>query len=86
MGTALASASAYKTIVEDEIASSGTFPAISAAFGIGNISATSSATGTGKITATVTQGGGKGQNVELTRSATGWTCSVSSALSITGCS
>ncbi|EMD77880.1 pilin subunit PilA [Vibrio diabolicus E0666] len=87
LGTALASASAYKIIVEDEIASTGSFPAISEAFGIGTINATSGAVSTNEIVASITEGAGKGQKVKLVRDSNGWECKlVSAAVSITGCS
>ncbi|WP_159655608.1 pilin [Vibrio atypicus] len=91
LGTALASATAYKTIAEDSIAMEGSFPAISQAFGIGTITATSGAIATGSntndIVASITKGSGKGQLVTLKRNSDGnWNCTVSSAVSITGCS
>ncbi|EHE6926213.1 pilin [Vibrio cholerae] len=93
LGTALASASAYKTIVEDSIATKNQFPFISASFGIGTIRATSGAIATGNgtndIVASVTQGSGTGSSVTLKRDASGnWTCALSGASNITlgGCS
>ncbi len=93
LGTALASASAYKTIVEDSIATKNQFPFISASFGIGTIRATSGSIATGTdtndIVASVTQGSGTGSSVTLKRSANGeWKCALSGATDITlgGCS
>lgn len=91
LGTALASATGYKTIVEDAIALEGSFPAISQAFGIGTITATSGALATGNntndIVATINTGSGIGQVVTLERDSSGnWSCTVSSAVSISGCS
>ncbi|EMB9234410.1 pilin [Vibrio alginolyticus] len=93
LGTALASASAHKTIVEDHIAFSNSFPSISAAFGIGTITATSGALATGTstndIVAKVTEGSGTGATITLKRDVDGnWTCenSLSSDISISGCS
>ncbi|WCP67548.1 pilin [Vibrio tubiashii] len=91
LGSALASATAYKTIVEDSIAIDGTFPSISQAFAIGTINATSGAIATGTdtndIVASITQGSGKGQTVTLKRNAKGeWNCTLSSTVTISGCS
>ncbi|EGR2414425.1 TPA: pilin [Vibrio cholerae] len=90
IGTALASASAYKTIVEDHIATNNNFPSISAAFGIGTIAATSGAlSATNTVVATVTQGSGQGATVTLTRNNTTgvWGCAISGAsgVTLTGC-
>lgn len=90
LGTALASASAYKTIAEDNIATTNAFPEISATFGIGTIAATSAAIDTAKgnnITATINQGSGNGLKVQLNRAADGkWTCKHSAnGIDVTGC-
>lgn len=89
VGTALASVTAYKTQIEDDIAFSNSFPAISETFGIGTITATSAAlSATNTVKAEVTQGSGTGIEVTLTRNNTNgkWTCSHNaSGISITGC-
>ncbi|EPF5719533.1 pilin [Vibrio cholerae] len=94
LGTALASASAYKTIAEDNIATNNVFPSISAAFGIGTITATSGAIDTtngNNITATINQGSGKDHKVVLNRNSNGqWTCKFndnnsSTKIEVTGC-
>jgi len=89
LGSALATATALKTNYEDYIAVNGSEPANSSAinaapFHIGNINVASSA-----ITVNVTEGGGSGSSVILTRASNGnWSCTVSSAssVSINGCS
>lgn len=93
LGSALASATAYKTNVEDHIATTNTFPSISSAFGIGTIAATSGAIATGNntndIVATITEGGGVGATITLKRDKDGiWDCtnSLASTISINGCS
>jgi len=88
LGTALASASAYKTQAEDTIAFQNQFPSISAAFGIGTINATSGAVSSGNnILAEVTQGAGTGSRVKLSRSTAGeWTCKHNgTGINVTGC-
>ncbi|WP_063656285.1 pilin [Aliivibrio fischeri] len=92
LGTALASATALKTNVEDHIAFSNSFPAISSAFGIGTINATSGAivtTGSNDIVATINEGSGTGATITLKRDKDGiWTCenSLDSEIKILGCS
>ncbi|MGF1727888.1 pilin [Photobacterium nomapromontoriensis] len=89
VGTALASASAYKTQIEDDIAFTNSFPAIDETFGIGTIKSTSGALSTtNTLVATVTSGSGSGSAVTLTRNNTTgkWACSHNaSGISITGC-
>ncbi|WP_047042379.1 pilin [Vibrio mexicanus] len=88
-GTALASASAYKTKAEDSIAFENEFPFISASFGIGNITAASGAvSSSNNILAEVTQGGGTGSKIKLSRSSDGnWTCKHNGdGINVTGCS
>ncbi|WP_283598058.1 pilin [Photobacterium phosphoreum] len=87
VGTALASVSAYKTNIEDNIANVGNFPAVSAAFGIGKITATSAAISTegNKITAEILEGSAKNTKVQLLRKNDEWTCVQNSGLKITGC-
>lgn len=90
LGAALASASALKTNVEDEIATKGAFPASSsAAFNIGSITLTrdSGASAAGSIVAAITDGAGAGANITLTRTEKGvWNCTNSnSEIDITGC-
>ncbi len=89
VGTALASVSAYKTNIEDNIANVGNFPAVSAAFGIGKINSTSAAVTTDTanyITAEITEGSAKTTKVQLKRLNDEWTCAQNSGLEITGCS
>ena len=89
VGTALASVSAYKTNIEDNIANVGNFPVVSAAFGIGKITATSAAIDANgnTITAEILEGSAKQTKVQLLRSKDGeWTCRQNSGLEITGCS
>ncbi|MUK90905.1 prepilin-type N-terminal cleavage/methylation domain-containing protein [Aliivibrio fischeri] len=93
LGTALASATALKTNVEDHIAFSNSFPAISAAFGIGTITSTSGAIATGNntndIIATITEGSGKNAKITLKRDSNGvWECNNSehTTIKILGCS
>ncbi|HGF7194142.1 TPA: prepilin-type N-terminal cleavage/methylation domain-containing protein [Vibrio cholerae] len=91
LGTALASASAYKTIAEDNIATNNKFPTISAAFGIGTIAATEAlivSNASNTITATIDQGSGNGLKVQLSRDPSGnWTCKHTTAgsIKVTGC-
>ncbi len=89
VGTALASVSAYKTNIEDNIAATGSFPTVSAAFGSGKITATSGAvatTGTpNKITAEILEGSAKNTKVQLQRLDGNWTCVQNSGLDVTGC-
>lgn len=91
LGTALASASAYKTIAEDNIATNNKFPTISAAFGIGKIAASEAdivSNATNTITATIDQGSGNGLKVQLSRDSSGnWTCKHTTAgsINVTGC-
>lgn len=88
VGTALASVSAYKTNIEDSIATTGSFPTVSAAFGIGKINATSAAIASGKenyITAEILEGSAKNTKVQLKRLDGEWTCSHNSGLTVTGC-
>lgn len=88
LGTALASASAYKTQAEDSIAFNNEFPAISAAFGIGTISATSGAvSSSNSILATVNEGAGSGSKIKLSRATNGvWSCHHNSNdVDVTGC-
>ncbi|WP_391089084.1 pilin [Vibrio sp. NH-UV-68] len=91
LSTALASASAYKVIVEDAIALEGRFPAISQTFAIGTIRAESAPLATDNATndlvVAITQGSGSGQSITLKRDANGaWRCSASSSVSLAGCS
>lgn len=91
LASALASATAYKAIVEQSIALEGRFPAISQPFAIGTISATSAAVATGNntndIVVAITQGGGNGQTLTLKRDANGqWHCVISSTVTLAGCS
>ncbi len=93
LGTALASASAHKTNVEDHIAFTNEFPRISAAFGIGTITSTSGAlatTGnTNDIVAEITEGSGIGATITLERNDSGeWDCknSIHTEIKIVGCS
>ncbi|GAD30856.1 pilin [Photobacterium leiognathi] len=87
LGSALATVTAYKTNIEDSIATSGNFPYVSAAFGIGNINAASAASSAGSIVASITKGAGKDSSVKLARDSDGvWTCTISGAsTTITGC-
>ncbi|WP_163923275.1 prepilin-type N-terminal cleavage/methylation domain-containing protein [Photobacterium sp. Alg240-V54] len=89
IGTALASVSAYKTDVEDTIASSGDFTsAANATFGIGTIEFNQEASSAGKIIATINEGSANGAKVTLARDSAGkWTCShsLSASVSLTGC-
>ena len=89
LGTALASVSAYKTDIEDKIAFSGTFPTVSAAFGIGTIASTSAALSTNnQIVATITEGSALNSTVTLVRNNTEgtWSCKHNAAgISMTGC-
>ncbi|MEC6797834.1 pilin [Photobacterium sp. S4TG1] len=87
LGAALASVTAHKTNVEDSIATVGTFPSVSAAFGIGNIKAASSATAAGSIIATIDEGAAKNEKITLSRDTDGlWTCANSyTAIKISGC-
>ena len=90
LGSALASVTAYKTNIEDSIATTGSFPTISAAFGIGTISGAEKTTsGAGSIIAKITEGAGNNAYVTLSRVSSGtWTCtqSLSSAgITINGC-
>ncbi|MEZ9907086.1 prepilin-type N-terminal cleavage/methylation domain-containing protein [Vibrio sp. 10N.261.51.A3] len=88
LGTALASVTAYKTIIEDNIAFENQFPTISAAFGIGTISATSGAVNTTQtVVAEIKEGSGTGTKVQLSRDSDGlWTCGHSqSDIKLTGC-
>ncbi|WP_318466935.1 pilin [Photobacterium leiognathi] len=88
VGTALASLSAYKTNIEDNIATTGDFPTISAAFGIGKITATGATVTSGatnNLTAEILEGAAKGKKVQLQRTDDEWTCSHDSGLTVTGC-
>ena len=89
IGTALASVSAYKTDVEDTIATSGDFTsAADATFGIGTIKFTPGTSSAGTIIATIDEGSADKATVTLNRSANGlWTCShsLSASVSLTGC-
>ncbi|WP_318463755.1 pilin [Photobacterium leiognathi] len=93
VGTALASVSAYKTNIEDDIATTGYFPAVSAAFGIGTIKTANTASeavsttagSPNKITAEILEGSGKGVKVQLQRANDEWVCAQNSGLDITGC-
>ncbi|MEZ8087387.1 pilin [Vibrio sp. 10N.222.54.F6] len=90
LGAALATSSAFKTIIEDEIAFNGSFPsAISDSFSIGSldVSAASGST-SGSIIATINEGVASGASITLQRDANGtWTCENSeSTITINGCS
>ncbi|PSU66211.1 pilin [Photobacterium phosphoreum] len=89
LGTALASVSAYKTDIEDKIAFSGSFPTVSAAFGIGTIASTSAAlSATNTVIATITEGSAINSKVTLTRNNTvgTWECKHNAnGISMTGC-
>ena len=91
LGSALATSSAFKTIVEDEIAFNGAFPsAISDGFNIGDLSVSSASGSTaGSIIATITEGAASGASITLNRTTDGiWTCdnSIDSEVKINGCS
>lgn len=91
LGSALATSSAFKTIVEEEIAYNGEFPsAISDAFSIGNLDVSSATDSTaGSIIATITEGAASGASITLNRTEAGiWTCdnSLDSEVKINGCS
>ncbi|EGU44104.1 pilin [Vibrio splendidus] len=90
LGAALATSSAFKTVIEDEIAINGSFPsAISDSFNIGTL-VVSAASGseTGAIIATITEGAASGAAITLSRDSAGsWTCNNSeSSVTINGCS
>ncbi|HIF9197405.1 TPA: pilin [Photobacterium damselae] len=87
LASALATATALKTNYEDYIAVSGAAPTTgtdigAVSFALGSISVTS-----GSIAANITEGGGKGSSVVLTRNNGAWTCALSGATGITinGC-
>ncbi|NOH80269.1 pilin [Vibrio sp. RE86] len=87
IGSALASATALKTNVEDNIATEGSFPAISSAFGIGTLTLTASGSA-GTIVAAIDEGAASGATLTLSRTTDGvWGCthSLSGAVNITGC-
>ncbi|GLT15992.1 pilin [Vibrio algivorus] len=84
LGSALATATALKTNVEDEIATSTTgFPSsTSAAFSIGAINFANTGTTSGTITASVNEGPANGANVVLTRDTAGiWECTLTKGAS-----
>ncbi|WP_256383602.1 pilin [Photobacterium toruni] len=88
VGTALASVTAYKTDIEDKIAFSGKFPAVSAAFGIGKINSTENAVtsaSTHTIVAEITEGSAKDVKVTLTRKSGEWKCTHDAGIDMTGC-
>ncbi|WP_318463753.1 pilin [Photobacterium leiognathi] len=89
LGTALASASAYKTNIEDTIATTGDFTSAAATtFGIGTITFTQGTSSAGSVQAKITEGSALNQTVTLNRSDTGvWSCthSLSASISLTGC-
>ncbi|NVD05685.1 pilin [Vibrio sp. JPW-9-11-11] len=91
LSTALASATAYKVLIEDDIAFEGRFPAVSRDFAIGTIRAESAplatGTATNDVTVAITQGSATGQSITLKRDANGvWRCTTSSSIAIAGCS
>ncbi|PHZ59338.1 pilin [Photobacterium leiognathi] len=89
LGTALASLSAYKTNIEDTIATTGDFTsAADKTFGIGKITFTPGTSSAGSIQATIEEGSAINQTVTLSRDAAGiWSCahSLSASINITGC-
>jgi len=90
LSSALTSATAYKVLIEDEIALSGRFPALARDFAIGTIRAESAplatGTATNDVTVAITQGSATGQSITLERDANGiWHCKTSSSVSIAGC-
>jgi type IV pilus assembly protein PilA len=85
--SALATATALKTNYENYLAVSGAAPTSSAAIGATNFSlGTINITSAG-INVTITNGGGKGSSISLSRSNDRWSCRISSARTITlnGC-
>lgn len=88
LGSALATATALKTNVEDNISTEGTFPAsISQAFGIGLISVGTISGADGSIIATLNKGPASGATITLSRTSGVWNCinSEQSDIKINGC-
>lgn len=88
LGSALATATALKTNYEDYLAVSGAAPTTSAAIGATNFSLGTISVSSAGIDVTITSGGGTGSSVSLSRVDDSWSCTISTARSITlnGCS
>lgn len=78
LGSALATATALKTNVEDTIAIKGTFPNNTLSFALGSLKLTPTASAAdGSIIATVDEGPAQNSTLTLERDADGiWTCKV----------
>ena len=88
LGSALATATALKTNYEDYLAVSGAAPTTSAAIGATNFSLGTISVSSAGIDVTITSGGGTGSSVSLSRVDDSWSCTISTARTITlnGCS
>ncbi|MGO2343331.1 pilin [Vibrio litoralis] len=78
LGSALATATALKTNVEDTIAVKGTFPSDTLSFALGNLSLNNTASAAdGNIEASINDGPAKGAKVILKRDVDGnWECNI----------
>ncbi|WP_408900657.1 prepilin-type N-terminal cleavage/methylation domain-containing protein [Photobacterium piscicola] len=88
IAAALSSATALKTNYEDYLAVSGAAPTTSAAIGATKFSLGTVTVTSGAIAVAVTEGGGKGAGVTLTRADNAWTCAVSASsatIKLNGC-